>query len=132
MRVSKDRDGAGQDSSADSLRAPSGLQRVGSCKEGCGACCKGIALNANPAYFEQKEVKRWLELHGIRVWQNGGQTWCWVPVPCSELQPDMKCGLYGKPERPKLCEDWPFNQQEIITLREVTGAERSYSFAEPE
>jgi hypothetical protein len=107
------------------------LQRNGSCTPGCGACCKGVSLNINPAYLE-KEVRHWLELHGIKLSERGGGVWAWVPLPCRELQPDMKCGLYGKPERPSLCDKWPFNDEEVIVLEEVTGEKCTFYFTEGE
>ena len=109
------------------------MQRQGYCSPSCGACCKGVTLNVNPQYAEQADVKHWLELHGARIWKNrGGDVWVFLPIPCSELQPDMSCGLYGKAERPQLCSDWPFNQQEITTLKDVTGADCTFNFAEVE
>lgn len=130
--MSRNAVGKGKDDSAATLRGtPRGLQRVGTCTEACGACCKGVTLNVNPDYL-QKEVRHWLELHGLRLWEADGGVWAFIPTPCRELKPDMSCGLYGKAERPQLCADWPFNQQEIITLREVTGAECGFSFTEGE
>ena len=106
------------------------MQREGSCQSGCGACCKLVEVNVNPAYLE-KDVRHWLDLHGIKLRERGGGVWAILPIPCRELQPDMRCGLFGKPERPKLCEDWPFDQQEILTVNAETGVECGYSFKGP-
>lgn len=105
--------------------------RSGACTEGCGACCEFVTLAVHPQYLE-KDNQDWLSLHGIRLVERSGGVWAYLPIPCRELQPDKSCGLFGKPERPKLCDDWPFNQQEIITLAEVSGKECGYSFTEGE
>ena len=96
------------------------MQRQGYCAPACGACCKSVQINVNPAYLE-KDVRHWLELHGIRLSERGGGVWAHLPIPCRELQPDMSCGLFGKPERPKLCEEWPFSQKEIDDLDAFVG-----------
>lgn len=105
--------------------------RRGYCAEGCGACCEGVTLNVHPAYNE-KDVRKWLELHGIRLTERGGALWAYVPTPCRELQPNKQCGLYGKPERPQLCSEWPFSQGEIATLTEQTGTNCTFYFTEGE
>ena len=104
------------------------MQREGFCKEGCGACCTFVLLNVNPAYLE-KDVRHWLNLHGITLSERGGQVWAKISVPCSALTEDRRCGLFGTPERPKLCNDWPFNQVEIDQLDAQMGEKTcTYSF----
>ena len=92
----------------------------GYCKQGCGACCEFCTLNINPSYL-QADVRHWLELHGITLRESAGQVWANIPLPCSALQPDKSCGLYGQAERPQLCSDWPFSQGEIDELDRVAG-----------
>jgi len=102
--------------------------REGYCKEGCGACCTYVLLNVNPAYLE-KDVRHWVELHGIKLSERKGQVWAKIPLPCSALQPDKSCGLYGQAERPQLCSEWPYNQQEIDGLDAEMGEKTcTYSF----
>ena len=104
--------------------------RQGYCKPDCGQCCKLIALQVHPQYYEQEDVRHWIELHGIKLErrENGG-VWAYIPSACSELQPDNSCGLYGKPERPDVCLEWPFNQAEIDDLDKQVGEKTcTYSF----
>lgn len=100
----------------------------GYCKEGCGACCEFVVLNINPSYLE-KDVRHWLELHGITLRESAGQVWANIPLPCSALKSDKGCGLFGTPERPLLCSAWPFNQQEIEEVNK-TGASCTFYFTE--
>ena len=102
------------------------MQREGYCKEGCGACCEFVTLNINPSYL-QPDVRHWLELHGIALRESAGQVWANIPLPCSALQPDKSCGLYGEAGRPQLCSVWPFNQEEIDEVN-AKGAGCTYSF----
>jgi hypothetical protein len=106
----------------DEVQARSGLQgrvpaaRTGSCTEGCAACCQSIVLQVNPQYGQEEEVRRWIELHGIRIEQYAGACWATVPMPCSALTPEGKCSLYGHEDRPKTCEFWPVSQSDIDKL----------------
>jgi Fe-S-cluster containining protein len=95
--------------------------RKGSCSEGCGACCTFVTLCIHPAYAQSQDVKNWLSLHGITLKERNGQVWANVPLPCGALNEDKSCSLFGQPERPKLCSEWPFNQQEINDLHDEMG-----------
>jgi len=52
------------------------------CRRGCGACC--IAPSITSA------------LPGMPNGKPAG-------VPCAQLRPDMRCAVFGKPERPGFC-----------------------------
>ena len=103
------------------------MQREGSCLEGCAACCKFLVLQVNPAYHEQEDVRRWVELHGIRLEMRSGACWAYIPLPCSALQ-GTKCGIYET--RPDVCRTWPQSQADIIELERHVGQKVcGYSFA---
>ena len=104
-----------------------GVQRQGFCQENCAACCQYIVLQVNPQYAEQKDVKHWIELHGINLVKRDGALWAYIPTPCSALE-GTRCGLYGTEERPKVCDVWPTSQAEIDDLQDHTGQECTYSF----
>ena len=53
-----------------------------SCRAGCGACC--IAPSITSA------------LPGMPQGKPAGQ-------PCAQLLPDMRCAVFGRPERPAFC-----------------------------
>ena len=123
MRMSEDE--AGNEVAGVNLLRP--RVRRGHCAPSCGACCEGLALCVHPGY-EEDDVRKWLELHGIRLSKRGGALWAWIPTPCRELQPNKECGLYGKPERQQLCSDWPYNQGEIEALKDYTGTNCTFYF----
>ncbi|CAM3803626.1 YkgJ family cysteine cluster protein [Marinicrinis lubricantis] len=52
------------------------------CRPGCGACCIVISISS--------------PIPGMPGGKPAG-------VPCIQLTPDLKCKLFGKPERPKVC-----------------------------
>jgi len=106
------------------------MQREGYCRSSCGACCEFVTLNINPSYL-QKDVRHWLDLHGIKLRESGGAVWAEIPTPCRELQPDKSCGLYGKAERPQLCSEWPWGQEEIDLVDAHRGEKTcTFSFTE--
>ncbi|WP_233472762.1 YkgJ family cysteine cluster protein [Cupriavidus respiraculi] len=53
-----------------------------SCRPGCGACCIAPSI-ASP-------------LPGMPGGKPAG-------VPCAQLLPDMRCAVFGRPERPAFC-----------------------------
>ncbi|WP_112774445.1 YkgJ family cysteine cluster protein [Cupriavidus alkaliphilus] len=53
-----------------------------SCRAGCGACCIAPSI-ASP-------------LPGMPHGKPGG-------VPCAQLLPDMRCAVFGSPDRPAFC-----------------------------
>jgi Fe-S-cluster containining protein len=52
------------------------------CREGCGACCIAPSITS--------------PLPGMPHGKPAG-------VPCVQLMPDMRCAVFGKPERPDFC-----------------------------
>ena len=53
------------------------------CREGCGACCIAPSINR--------------PFHGMPAGKPAG-------VPCVHLDRAMRCGLFGDPRRPALCD----------------------------
>ena len=101
------------------------MQRKGYCREGCAACCQFLILQVNPQYHEQEDVRRWVELHGVRLEMRSGACWAYIPSPCSALQ-GTKCGIYET--RPEVCKTWPSSQADIDELHRYTNAGCTYSF----
>ena len=101
--------------------------RTGECN-GCSACCRFVILQVNPAYMEP-ERRRFIELHGVRLFTQDGGVWAQVSTQCQHLLTDGKCGVYGKPERPKACAEFPFVQTDIDLVDTFSGEKVcSYSF----
>jgi Fe-S-cluster containining protein len=123
MRLSTVRPGSNKDVS----RPPGGLQRQGVCQENCAACCQYIVLQVNPQYAEEKDVKHWIELHGINLVKRGGALWAYIPTPCSALD-GTRCSLYDTKDRPKVCDVWPTSQADIDDLEDHTGQKCTYYF----
>jgi uncharacterized protein len=55
------------------------------CRENCGACCIGISISS--------------KIPGMPEGKPAG-------VKCIHLKDDYKCGLWGNPERPRVCSDY--------------------------
>lgn len=104
--------------------------RTGECTVGCGACCKFVILQVNPAYLDA-ERRSFIEAHGIRLTARDGGAWGSVDVACKHLTTDLKCGVFGKSERPQACSDFPFVQSDIDLVDAHAGAKVcSYEFEE--
>lgn len=52
------------------------------CREGCGACCIAPSISS--------------PIPGMPFGKPAG-------VPCVQLTPDLRCALFGRPERPAVC-----------------------------
>ncbi len=104
------------------------MTRTGECN-GCSACCRFLILNVSPSYLED-DKKRWIELHGIKVFQQkDGTAWVRINATCEHLTDDGTCGIYGQPERPQTCADFPFVQSDIDLIDEWAGQKVcSYEF----
>ncbi len=107
---------------------------------------KTRVLLAHPAYHEMEDVRNWTELHGFTVGMEGGESrivippdvmqahFRWtdngvmvdMPQPCSMLGPDGLCTIYGQPERPDACANYPMTPQHIEMVRDVC----TYAFEE--
>lgn len=71
------------------------------CRSECGACCIAPSISS--------------PIPGMPHGKPAG-------VPCIQLMPDMRCALFGKPERPAVC----------VSLRptnEMCGANREQALA---
>lgn len=84
----------------------------------CGACCRFIVLQVNPQYEESPDVKRWIELHGIKLIRKEQGVWAYIPTPCSALN-ENRCGIYE--DRPNVCRTWPTSQADIDELHDFLG-----------
>ena len=103
------------------------MERAGECNS-CGACCKFVLLAVHPSYLDA-DRRRWLELHDIRLHERDGLVWATVNTPCRHLTEDNHCGIFGQPERPQLCAEFPFVQGDIGLVNEWAGEDVcSYSF----
>lgn len=100
--------------------------RSGECN-GCAACCRFLILQVNPAYLEE-DRRRWIEMHGIRLFERDGGAWASISAQCNHLTEEGKCGIYE--ERPQGCRDFPTVQHDIDLVNEWVGEKAcSYSFA---
>lgn len=66
------------------------------CREGCGACCIAPSITS--------------PIPGMPHGKPAG-------VPCVQLLPDMRCAIFGRPERPAFCAS-------LRPTREMCGATR--------
>ena len=99
--------------------------RHGECKPDCGACCTSLRLQVPPEYSRDPDIKNWVELHGVKLVELDGGTFAMLRQPCSALTEDMKCSLFGTPERPALCSEWPATPAALVGVEDVC----SFSFA---
>lgn len=109
------------------ITGPDGVQRhftrMGECNR-CGRCCEFITLQVPPEYLSNADIRRWIELHGIRLSERDGGVFARIDLPCSALTEEGLCSLMGTPERPALCSHWPATPAMLAGLEEVC----SYSF----
>lgn len=102
------------------------MVRLGGCTS-CGKCCTSLRLQVPPSYMDDPDVKNWVELHGISLLRVGEATYAVLNRKCSALASDNKtCTLYGKPERPGLCSEFPATPAALTGLETECG----YSFRE--
>ena len=104
------------------------MKREGECTVGCGVCCNFLTLQVPPEYNSNPDVKKWVELHGVRLTERDGGVFAVLNVPCHALTEDGKCGVYGTDERPELCEHWPNSPALISQIPEIEEV-CTYSFA---
>ena len=96
--------------------------RHGGCTLGCGACCEHIIIPLDPRMRQSPRYadwKHWMELHGLVITEDESYTTARIPVVCRELDEEKKCRLFGKPERPHMCKNWPLHPMEIETVKDV-------------
>ncbi len=84
------------------------LTRIGQCPAtGCGKCCEFLELEVHPFYQQDDDTRKWVTLHGITLSTREQRVYARIPVPCSALTADKRCGVYGTEARPELCSAWP-------------------------
>lgn len=103
------------------------MKRTGECTVGCGACCRSMRLQVPPDYASS-DIRKWIELHGIRLTESGGGTFVNLPVACSALTDEGNCSLIDSPDRPLLCSHWPATPAAMEGLEDVC----TFSFAQGE
>lgn len=67
------------------------------CRPGCGACCIAPSISS--------------PIPGMPYGKPAG-------IPCVQLLPDLRCALFGKPERPAVCSS-------LRPGRDMCGADRT-------
>ena len=87
-----------------------------------GACCRFVLLAVHPVYMDA-DKRHWLELHGIKVAWRDGNAWATIESACRELTDEGLCGIYGQPERPQVCSDFPFTAEDIGIVNAWAGSE---------
>lgn len=102
-------------------------QRLGSCEPArCGsACCQFIVVEVNPIYLRQPDLASWVRLHRLELLEHAGRTLVRIPMACSALATDGRCTLYGMPERPAICQDFPMTPASLLGVESVC----TYTFA---
>jgi len=60
------------------------------CRPGCGACCIAPSISS--------------PIPGMPEGKPAG-------VACLHLTPERTCGIYGHPDRPKVCDDFQFDRE---------------------
>ena len=72
-----------------------------------GQCCTYVELPLSRILTSDE--KRWVELHpGLSIKQgHAGAPAVRIEVRCSALTDSGFCALYGTPQRPQMCADWP-------------------------
>ena len=104
------------------------LVRQGEC-DTCGGralCCSMLRLQVPPEYKSNPDIQKWVNLHGIQLRDIDGGVFALLPIPCTALTEDGRCSLYGLPERPQLCSDWPASPAALIGVED----DCSYHFIE--
>lgn len=71
------------------------------CRAGCAACCIAVSIST--------------PIPGIPEGKPAG-------LPCVQLLPDLRCALFGKPERPGVCGS-------LQPSREMCGESAAHAFA---
>lgn len=71
------------------------------CRSGCAACCIAISISS--------------PIPGMPEGKPAG-------VPCVQLLPDLRCALFGKPERPAVCGS-------LAPSAEMCGSDNADAFA---
>ena len=81
-------------------------------------CCRYIELPFQIPDTLTADQGRWIGLHPGVGYSSGGRLLATAPfkrkgnvahfdIPCTALEDDGTCALYGTPERPDMCSQWP-------------------------
>ncbi len=55
------------------------------------------------------DAMRWAELHdGVSIVERDGATFVRLDIICGALTEEGTCALHGTPDRPRMCEGWPY------------------------
>jgi hypothetical protein len=70
-------------------------------------CCEFLELQlAAPL---SGDTMRWAALHdGVSIVERDGATFVHLDIICGALTMEGGCALHGTPDRPRMCEGWPY------------------------
>lgn len=71
-------------------------------------CCTFMVLPLARSW--SADEASWAALHGVKV---EGAT-ATLQIACSALSEDGRCGLFGKPERPAMCNRYPEMPEQLL------------------
>jgi Fe-S-cluster containining protein len=86
-----------------------------------------MRLQVPPEYASNPDVRKWIELHGVRLQNLDGGVFAFLQTPCSALTEEGMCGVYGTDARPDLCSHFPATPAALTGVEDVC----TYSFKEP-
>jgi Fe-S-cluster containining protein len=72
-------------------------------------------MEVNPDYMRVPDIRRWVELHRIKLVNREGRVYASIPTPCSALTDQKLCGIYD--ERPEVCRVWPMQPSDLEDSR---------------
>lgn len=75
-----------------------------------------MVLDVNPVYRDNPDLAQWVGLHGIEIASLESRVIARVPLACSALNGEGRCAVYGRPERPQMCGDFPRGPGDLIGL----------------
>lgn len=81
---------------------------------------RGVTTWALPAGGTLVRVP--IDAHPLPWWQRleDGQVQTYFQSTCPHLTVANTCGLYGQPERPETCREWPYPQTDLSVVPECT------------
>lgn len=103
------------------------VERGGFCTApGCGKCCEVLRFQVPAEYRTNVKLRQFYETRGVSFQQADGATFALINLSCPHLQQDGMCGIYGQPERPQICDEWPYQPWDLLPVADVC----TYSFSE--
>lgn len=85
---------------------------------------RGVTIEGKPGHYALRVPVTFTKGANEPLWWGDAQM-AWFRSTCPQLQGDGMCALYGQPERPRTCVEWPHVSENIVTVPECT-----YTFAE--